>query len=71
MGSTAAFYVIIALAVGGYAGWHIRHASGMHADIQTYKTRIPRFRKARMRSGLISAGLVLGVLLMLRALLTH
>ncbi len=71
MGSTAAFYVIIALVIGGYAGWHIRHASGAHQDIKVYQSRIPRYRKVRMRSGLISAGLVAAVLLMLRALLTH
>ncbi len=56
------------LVIGGYAGWHIRHAYGANADLKVHKTRIPGFRKVRNRSWLISAGLVVLTVLVLRAL---
>lgn len=71
MESTAAFYVIVASVIGGYAGWHARRARGMHDDLKTYHTRIPRFRKARTRSSLISVGLVVLLLFLLRTMVTH
>ncbi len=65
MDPTTALFVIIALVIGGYAGWHVRHARGAHADLQVHKARIPVFRRVRMRSGLIAAGVVAGTLLIL------
>jgi hypothetical protein len=70
MGSTAAFYVIVAMLIGGLVGWYARQAKGIHSDIQTYKTRLPVFRKARNRSGLISAAIVVLTLLVLHALVS-
>lgn len=62
MASSTALIAIVIMAVGGYVGWHMRHAYGLHSDIKTYKSRIPRFRAQRNRSGLISAGIVMLVL---------
>jgi len=69
MASSAAFYVIVALVVGGYVGWHARQARGIHADIKAYKSRLPAFRKVRNRSGLISLGVAAATLLLLRAMI--
>ena len=69
MGSAVVLVVLIVLAVGCFAGWHLRHAYGANSDLKVHKNRIPNFRKTRNRSGLISLGLVLLILLMLRVLL--
>ena len=68
MGSSAVLFVLIALVIGGYAGWHWRHAYGANADLKVYKSRIPNFRKTRNRSWLITGVLVVLTLLLLRAL---
>lgn len=68
MDSTAVLFVLIALVIGGYAGWHLRHAYGANADLKVHKTRIPGFRKTRNRSWVITAVLVVLTLLLLRAL---
>ena len=60
---------LIVLVIGGYAGWHVRHGYGANADLKVHKTRIPNFRRTRNRSWLISALLIAGTLLMLRAVL--
>jgi hypothetical protein len=67
MNSSSVLFVLIALVVGGYAGWHWRHASGANADLKVHKTRIPGFRTTRNRSWLITIVLVVLTLLLLRA----
>lgn len=69
MGSTVVAYTIIILVVGGYVGWHARQARGAHGDIKTYKGRIPALRKVRLKSAAISGGIVILVLLAVRALI--
>jgi hypothetical protein len=60
---------LVVLVVGGYVGWHVRHAWGANADIKVYKARMPIFRKSRNRSALRALLLVLAVLFMLRILM--
>ena len=67
MGSSAILFVLVALIVGGYVGWHWRHASGANADLKVHKARIPAFRKTRNRSWVVSVVLVVLTLLLLRA----
>jgi hypothetical protein len=57
------------MVIGGFIGWHLRHASGARSDLKTHKTRIPNFRKARNESWFLSAALIALTLLLLRALL--
>jgi len=68
VGSSALLVILAATAIGVFAGWHIRHASGANSDLKAHKTRIPGFRKTRNRSGLMIAALVVFTLLVLRAL---
>ena len=68
MGSSALLVILAATAIGVFAGWHLRHASGANSDLKAHKTRIPGFRKTRNRSGLTIAALVVFTLLVLRAL---
>jgi membrane protein required for beta-lactamase induction len=68
MGTGTVLLVLIVLVVGGYAGWHLRHASGARADLKVHKNRIPNFRKVRNRSWLISAALIVITLLAVRAM---
>jgi hypothetical protein len=67
MGSSGILFVLIALVIGGYAGWHWRHASGANADLKVHKQRIPAFRQTRNRSWVLSVVLVVLTLLLLRA----
>lgn len=69
MGTAAAGYMIIILAVGTYVGWHARRAHSAHKDIKLYKSRIPTFRKTRLQAGLISIGLAALTLLVIRTLI--
>ena len=69
MGAAAALVALVVLIVGGYVGWHLRHAYGANSDLKVHKNRIPNFRKTRNRSGLTSILLVLAVLLLLRILM--
>ena len=68
MGSSALLVILAATAIGVFAGWHLRHASGANSDLKAHKTRIPGIRKTRNRSGLMIAALVVFTLLVLRAL---
>jgi hypothetical protein len=68
MGSSALLIILAVMAVGVFVGWHLRHASGANSDLKAHKTRIPSFRKARNRSGLMIAALVMFTLLILRAM---
>ena len=69
MGSTAVLVALVVMVVGGYVGWHLRHAWGANADIKVYKTRLPLFRRSRNRSALTSVALLVLTLFILRALL--
>jgi hypothetical protein len=69
MASSTALIAIVVMAVGGYVGWHMRQAYGLHSDIKTYKSRIPKFRAQRNRSGLISIVTVVIALFLVYALL--
>jgi hypothetical protein len=68
MTSSTIMIALIVLVIGGYAGWHFRHAYGANADLKVHKNRIPGFRKTRNRSWLITGVLVVFTLLVLRAL---
>lgn len=69
MGSAGVLIALVVLLVGGYAGWHIRHATGAAADLKVHKTRIPNFRKTRNSSWLTVIVLVGLTLLVLRTLI--
>ena len=69
MGSAAVLVALAVMVVGGYVGWHLRHAYGANADLKVHKTRIPNFRRIRNRSGLICVFLIVLTLLLLRAML--
>jgi TRAP-type C4-dicarboxylate transport system permease small subunit len=67
--SSAILVALVVMVIGGYVGWHLRHASGAASDLRVHKTRIPNFRKTRNRSWVISL-LVVGItLLILRAMM--
>jgi hypothetical protein len=67
--SSAVLITIVVMVIGGFVGWHLRHAYGANADLKVHKTRIPNFRKTRNRSWLTSLALIAITLLLLRALL--
>jgi hypothetical protein len=69
VGSAAVLVALAVMVVGGYVGWHMRHAYGANADLKVHKTRIPNFRRIRNRSGLICVLLIVLTLLLLRAML--
>jgi hypothetical protein len=69
VGSAAVLVALAVMVVGGYVGWHLRHAYGANSDLKVHKNRIPNFRKTRNRSGLTSVLLVLGILFLLRILM--
>ncbi len=69
MGTAAAGYLVVVLAVGVFAGWHARHAHGANSDLKVHKARIPAFRRVRMRSGLLSLAAVVITLLAVRDLI--
>jgi hypothetical protein len=67
--STALLVALVVMVIGGYVGWHLRHAYGANSDLKVHKNRIPAFRRTRNRSGLTSLILVLAVLFLLRILI--
>lgn len=67
-GSTVLMMIVIMI-IGGYVGWHVRHAQGANADLKVHKARIPTFRRTRMRSQLITLSLVVLTFLVLRDLI--
>jgi hypothetical protein len=69
VGSAAVLVALVVMVVGGYVGWHVRHAWGANADIKVYKTRMPIFRKSRNRSALRALLVVVVVLVILRVLM--
>jgi hypothetical protein len=68
MGSSAILLALVVLVIGGWAGWHVRHAYGASSDLKVHKNRIPAFRRVRNRSYLTVALVVAVTLLILRAL---
>jgi hypothetical protein len=69
MGSAGVLVALAVLLIGGYAGWHIRHATGAAGDLKVHKARIPAFRKTRNRSWLTVVVLIGLTLLVLRTLI--
>ena len=69
MASSAILITLVVMVIGGFVGWHLRHAYGANSDLKVHKTRIPNFRKTRNRSWLTSLALIVITLLLLRALL--
>jgi hypothetical protein len=69
VGASTALVALVVLLIGGFAGWHLRHASGAASDLKVHKTRIPNFRRTRNRSWLTVVVLVGLTLLILRALM--
>ena len=69
MASSAILITLVVMVIGGFVGWHLRHAYGANSDLKVHKTRIPNFRKTRNRSWLTSLALIAITLLLLRALL--
>ena len=69
MGSAAVLVALAVMVVGGYVGWHLRHAYGANSDLKVHKNRIPNFRKTRNRSGLTVVLVVVATLLVLRAMM--
>jgi membrane protein required for beta-lactamase induction len=67
--SSAILITLVVMVIGGFVGWHLRHAYGANSDLKVHKTRIPNFRKTRNRSWLTSLALIVITLLLLRALL--
>jgi hypothetical protein len=69
MSSSSILIALVVMIIGGYVGWHLRHAYGANADLKVHKARIPNFRRTRNRSGLTMVALVVLTLLVLHALL--
>lgn len=63
MGRAALGLVIIFVAVGCVLGWHANRARSAHGDVRTTRNRLPGYRKARNRSGLIALGMAVALLL--------
>jgi hypothetical protein len=68
MGSAAFGMAAIVLVVGCFLGWHANRASAAHSDIKTTHNRISGYRKTRLRSGVITLGLVVVAVLIVSAL---
>ncbi len=68
MGSAVVLVVLVVLAVGCFAGWHLRHAYGANSDLKVHKNRIPNFRKTRNRSWGICLLILVAAFLVLRVL---
>jgi hypothetical protein len=69
MSGSTILMMIVVMIVGGYVGWHVRHAQGANADLKVHKARIPAFRRVRMRSQLITVSLLVITFLVLRDLI--
>jgi len=65
--SSAAGLALITGVVGIFVGWNFRTARGANADLKVHKGRIPGFRRARNRTGLMSIALIVLTLLALSA----
>jgi ABC-type Fe3+ transport system permease subunit len=64
--------VILFLAVGCMLGWHAQRARSAHDDVRsTKRSRLPGFRKTRMRSSLWVLGIAVLAILVFSALLRH
>ncbi len=71
MGSAAFGIAAIVLVVGCLLGWHANRTHAAHGDIKTTHKRISGYRKTRLRSGLMTLGLVVVALLIVAALVSR
>ena len=65
--SSAAGLALVTGVVGIFVGWNFRTARGANSDLKVHKGRIPGFRRARNRTGLVSIALIMLTLLALSA----
>ena len=63
-----ALYGLLAVFLGSCIGWWARRAAGSHGDMKVNKARVPTFRRARNRAGVIVVVLVVIGLLAIKAL---
>jgi divalent metal cation (Fe/Co/Zn/Cd) transporter len=72
MGAAVVLFVaLVVLVVGCFLGWHANRAYFANGDVKTMHGRISGYRRTRLRSGLIAAGIALAVLLIASTLLRH
>jgi hypothetical protein len=72
MGAAVVFFIaLVVLVVGCLLGWHANRAYFANGDVKTTHGRISGYRRTRLRSGLIAAGIVLALLLIASALIRH
>jgi hypothetical protein len=57
--------LIAGLIAGIAVGWNASQAWGAHGEVKSSKAKIPRYRKARLRSGVMTAVTVLLVVAVL------
>ncbi len=60
---------LIFLIVGCILGWHANQAQAAHGDVKTTRSRLPGFRRTRMRSGLIAIGVVVVMVLLVAGMI--
>ena len=58
MSSASYGLILVFLAAGFTLGWHANRAYAAHGDVKSTKAKIPGYRRARQRSGFITAILV-------------
>ena len=71
MSSVAIGIALIVLVVGCILGWHANRAHFANGDVKSMHTRISGYRKTRMRSGFIAAGVLIVALLVVVSLDRH
>src|SRR5450755_537685 len=71
MSPTAFGLVIIFLVAGCVLGWHAQRARSSHGDVRATRSRLPGFRRTRMRSGLWVLAVAVILLLVLSDMLRH
>jgi divalent metal cation (Fe/Co/Zn/Cd) transporter len=72
MGTAAIFLIaLIVLVVGCFLGWHANRAYFANGDVKSMHSRISGYRRTRMRSGLIAAGVLIVALLVAVSLARH
>jgi uncharacterized membrane protein len=70
MGAAVVFFVaLVVLVVGCLLGWHANRAYFANGDVKTMHNRISGYRRTRLRSGLITVGIAIAVLLIASTLL--
>jgi hypothetical protein len=64
-----ALYGLLAVFLGVVIGWFARQAKGAHGDMKVNRARVPTFRRARNRAGVIAVVLVILGLLVIKAVM--